>query len=265
MTNADVLLGMRSSNSPSNFGLTAISAGLIRLLLLVIVMGGILIGGFAWWTGSREAALRAEVYELENRLQSEIEIREAAIQRLGREQRLARIEILDPEPETHAEGQGPTTSLRFIELDDEGRELGRREYSVPGNVIHVDAWTARFPLEDVAAGQPLRDRTIVLLRRLYSDLMPPREGLPIDTPGGIPTGYAGSERAHYEQAIWSNFWRIASDPNAAMEKGLRVAQGEAVYKPMQPGEAYELRVEASGGMTLVPLGRHANAREADQP
>ena len=38
-----------------------------------------------------------------------------------------------------------------------------------------------------------------------------------------------------------------------------MAQGEAVYKPMRPGEAYELRVEAAGGITLVPIAEVAVA------
>ena len=256
---------MPSTNTTSQFGIAALAAGLLRLLLMVILIGGILIGGLAWWTGSREAALRAEVLELESRLKAEIAIREAAIQRLGRERRLARIEVLEPRPETPVERQGTNTALRFIELDDEGRELGRQEFSVPGNVIHIDAWTARFPIETVAEGDPLREHTIVLLRRIYSDLMPPTKGLPIDTPGSVPDGYAGSEQANYEQAIWSNFWRIAGDHEEARRLGLRVAQGEVVYKPMQPGEAYELRVESSGGMTLVPLGRYADAGNLSEP
>ena len=57
----------------------------------------------------------------------------------------------------------------------------------------------------------------------------------------------------------SNDLGSASDPVA----GIRVAQGEAVYKPMKPGETYELRVEAVGGMTLVPVLATANAPSTD--
>ncbi len=35
--------------------------------------------------------------------------------------------------------------------------------------------------------------------------------------------------------------------------GIRVAQGEAVYKPVRPGRTYELIVDAAGGMSLLPL------------
>jgi hypothetical protein len=35
--------------------------------------------------------------------------------------------------------------------------------------------------------------------------------------------------------------------------GVRVAQGEAVYKPVKMGQSYELVVDAVGGMSLTPL------------
>ena len=52
---------------------------------------------------------------------------------------------------------------------------------------------------------------------------------------------------------------------SALHKAAMYDQGEVVYKPMQPGEAYELRVESSGGMTLVPLGRYADAGNLSEP
>ena len=38
-----------------------------------------------------------------------------------------------------------------------------------GRVIYLDGLTVRFDPEDVAAGHPLRGRTLVLLRRIFSD------------------------------------------------------------------------------------------------
>ncbi|MBQ72825.1 MAG: hypothetical protein CMJ67_07950 [Planctomycetaceae bacterium] len=238
-----------------------LAAAAMRVSLIVVVLGGGIIGGLAWWTLNREATLRAEISALETRMATEIATREATIERLGRDRRVARIEVLDRQE--GPPGEDPTTLLRFIELDDEGRELGRQDMNLRGEIVHVDAWTARFPSETVGSGEdPLRDRTLVLLRRIYTDAMPPRAGVPLDTPGGVPDGYTAGEPARFEQAIWKRFWRLASDPEAAREAGIRVAQGEAVYKPMQPGEVYELRVEALGGMTLVPLGGRADATEA---
>ena len=168
---------------------------------------------------------------------------------------MARIEVLEPINGVSSVGQPLTTTLRFIEIDEEGRELGRRTITVPGSTIYFDAWTARFPPEAVAQGDHLRGQTLVLFKKIYSDQLSPSDGVAIDTPGGVPDGYAGSEIARFEQGIWSNFWRIASDPEQSRLRGIRVAQGEAVYSPMRPGDIYELRVDALGGMTLTPQER----------
>ena len=94
----------------------------------------------------------------------------------------------------------------------------------------------------------------MLLRRIYSDEIPPREGIPIDTPGGIPDGYAGSDQARFEQAIWSRFWTLASDPGGRPKIGDPGGPGRSgLQADADLGEAYELRVEAAGGMTLVPI------------
>ena len=53
--------------------------------------------------------------------------------------------------------------------------------------------------------------------------------------------------------MWENFWDIATTPDAATRLGVRVAQGEAVYKPVRAGQTYELIVDAVGGMSLMPL------------
>jgi hypothetical protein len=98
----------------------------------------------------------------------------------------------------------------------------------------------------------MRGRTVALLRRIYSDRMPPAQGVPIDTPGAIPDGYAASDGARFEQALWKRFWRLATDPQAAESMGVRVAQGEAVYKPTAPGHCFDVELENSGGLTLRP-------------
>ena len=53
--------------------------------------------------------------------------------------------------------------------------------------------------------------------------------------------------------MWEHFWELAMDPAAAAAMGVRVAQGETVYKPVRAGRVYELIVDAAGGMSLTPL------------
>ncbi|MEC8733570.1 MAG: hypothetical protein VXX86_01220, partial [Planctomycetota bacterium] len=71
------------------------AAAALRVATIVVVFGGLTIGGLAWWTLDRESRLRAEIEALETRMAREIEARDATIDRLGRDRRLARIEVLD--------------------------------------------------------------------------------------------------------------------------------------------------------------------------
>lgn len=234
---------------------------LVRTATLTAILAILAGGGLLVWHLDREARLRQEIAQLEQRMAREVAAREAMIERLSRSHRRARIEVIGQEVGDSgfaSERDGSrivSTTIRFIELDDEGRELGRRDFTVPGDTVFLDAWTARFPKERVAEGDPLRGRTLVLFRRIYSDRLAASAGHPIDTPGGAPLGYAGSDRIRFEQAVWKNFWRLASDPEEALRNGIAVAQGEAVYKPMRLGEIYEVRLDAAAGLTLVPMGR----------
>jgi hypothetical protein len=243
---------------------------IVRSASFAVAFSVLALGGLWMWSSSREARLRDEIRAIETKMAAEVAARNAMIERLSRSYRKARIEVVSQRLgsdgfESPRDGlRVVSTDVRFIELDDEGRELGRREYTIPGDVLFVDAWTARFPKESVADGNPLRDRTVVLFRRIYSERMKPADGFPIDTPGGIPCGYAGSERMRLEQAVWQGFWKLASDPAVARSNGIAVAQGEAVYKPVRPGEAYDVFVDAAAGLTMVPTepSRSADASRA---
>ena len=98
-------------------------------------------------------------------------------------------------------------------------------------------------------------RTLVLLRRIYSDQLPPKDGIAIDTPGAIPPGYAASTVGDFEKRVWQDFWNIATNPETARQMGVRVAQGEAVYKPVRSGQTFELIADAVGGISLMPLAK----------
>lgn len=232
----------------------------LRSAAFAVAISIVSLGALWVWSANREARLREELHAIEAKMAAEIAARDAMIGRLSKSFRKARLEIIGqrvgPEGfESPRDGERiVSTDVRFIELDEDGRELGRHDYTVPGDVVFVDAWTARFPKSAVAEGNPLRDRTIVLFRRIYSEQLPPAQGFAIDTPGGIPCGYAGSDRMRLEQAVWQGFWKIASDPEAAKRNGVAVAQGEAVYKPVRQGEAYEVFIDAAAGLTLVPVG-----------
>lgn len=223
----------------------------LRTTLATAILGGIVVLGI-WGLIFRENEIRIAQLEAANaELQQMVEKREAMIDRLSRSRRVANIQILAQKIDE--DGNIEETDLLFIELDDQGSELARQDFTIPGDVLFIDGWTVKYFPDQVAQGDPLRGRTLLLLRRLYSDQMSPRDGFVIDTPGAVPPGYAAGEIGKFEQKIWQQFWRLATDAELAATMSVRVAQGEAVYKPVREGQSYELILDAIGGMSLTPM------------
>ena len=224
----------------------------LRVGLLGAVLGGIALGVWFWLTSNQAATLAKQLAELQQEMDTRLAERDAMIARLDRSHRKGMLEVLGQQVDER--GTIVSTDVRFIELDDQGHELGRMTATIPGDTVFVDAWTVKFEGRLVAEGHPLMGRSLVLLRRIYSDRLAPTDGVLIDTPGAVPTGYAATDMAKFEQKLWQSFWQIATDPELAKSFGVKVAQGEAVYKPVKTGQKYELTVDAAGGMNLVPVG-----------
>ena len=224
---------------------------IMRTFLIAGALCGLVITAF--WRISADQKQRAidRLETLNAQMESRLAQKSAMIARLNRSRRVAHIQVL--EQTTDPDERIIQTKLLFIELDDDSIELARQTFTIPGDVLFVDAWTVKFDRDDVAQGHPLRGRTLVLLRRIYSDRMAPNDGFAIDTPGAIPPGYAVGEAGNYQKRLWEHFWQLATDAQMAAATGVRVAQGEAVYKPVRPGQRYELIVDGDGGMNLIPL------------
>jgi hypothetical protein len=230
-----------------------------RTLVVSVMLGGLILAGFWRLSTDRRDRAIAELEALNEQMQQRLEQRQAMIERLSRSRRLAHVQVL--EQRRGPEGV-PETDILFIELDDDGSELARQAFTIPGDVLFIDAWSVKFAHEDVAMGHPLFGRALILLRRIYSDRMAPIDGYPIDTPGAVPPGYAMGEVGRFERQLWEQFWDIAADAELAASLGVRVAQGEAIYKPIAPGQSFELTVDDAGGMSLAPLLNAAPGNDA---
>ena len=232
---------------------------IIRTVVVAVVLGGSAL--VVYWRVSESDLRRAmlEMEAIQQEMEQRLEVREAMIERLSRSRRLAHITVTNQQVAPN--GDVVQTDLLFIELDDDGGELARQSFTLPGDVLFIDAWSVKFRHEDIAHGHPLRGRTLLLLRRIYSDQMPPIDGYPIDVPGAVPPGYASGDRAEFEKQVWEHFWSLATDAEMAEAMGVRIAQGEAVYKPVRPGKTYELILDSAGGMSLAPLPDIADAAD----
>lgn len=229
--------------------LSTIASLPLTLLALALIVLASAMGGAYWHyrqvAHGREQQLEQSLVEAVRRQQ----VLENMIDRLTRSRRLAQIVVT--EQKTGPAGLPTETSLLMVELGPDEQPVGRHCFTIPGHVAFFDGLVVKFDHDAVATAHPMRGQTIVLLRRVYSEMLAPADGFPIDVAGEVPAGYSGPERPiDFEKKLWERFWDLCNDPALAAEYGVRVAQGEAVYKPMKPGVLYELTVQADGGLNL---------------
>ncbi len=193
---------------------------------------------------------------------SEKKVLEEVVDRLGREQRVARIIVTDQKT---VDGIVNTTLL-FAEYAKDQRELPIKLLTVKGKTAHVDALVVKFENDFVKADDPLRGKSIVLFYRVFGDQEKPEDGPRIDDPDRIPAIYRGADPrvSAFEKSLWIDFWRLVEDEQFRKEKGVRVAQGESPWGPFVPDRLYTLSMETAGGLNIRSEPLDAIYRQALQ-
>ena len=187
---------------------------------------------------------RQEIERLERRTEQLQEV----VRRLTAERRVAEILVTD-----QREVDGVTrTTLLFVESARDGTTLAPKSFTIDGNVAHVDALVIKFEDDFVQANDPLRGHSIALFTRLYGERQPPERAFPLDEPGKMPEIYRGSDPrvSRFEQELWENFWRLATDESYRRQFGVRVANGQGVWGMFEPDKLYTLTLESDGGLNL---------------
>lgn len=230
--------------------LTSIRSFSLKAITLLVLIA-LAAGGGAYWHYRSVASERTR--QLEQALvESQKRQEELArmIDRLTASKSLARIVVADQQRSTG--GLITQTTLLLVMLGPDEQPVSRQTIVIPGHIAFFDALMVKFDHDAIAAAHPLRGCNVALLRRVYSEMVAPIDGTQIVNVGDIPPAYADPDepRSEFEQTMWERFWDLCNDPKLAEEMGVRVAQGEVVYKPMKPGLLYELTIDASGGMNL---------------
>jgi hypothetical protein len=184
------------------------------------------------------------------RLEEEKRTLSKIITRLTSDKRVA--EVLVTRQSTDEQGV-LKTDLLFVEYGPDGNALPAKQFTVEGKNVHVDALVIKFEHDFVKAEDPLRGHSLALFKSIYGDRQAPATAPAIDTPGKIPAFYRGTDPvvSDFETELWSNFWRLADDENYRKAKGVRVAQGEAVFLPFQPDRLYTIKLETNGGLNMT--------------
>lgn len=214
-----------------------------KLVFLPLLLVGLLFG-FQLYRAhhSVEAQLQAEK-DRNSELQS-------VVQRLSSERRVADVLVTDQVPGAAGELR---TTLLFVEYDRRGDPLPARRFVIEGNVVHIDALVVKFDGKFVQENDALRGHSVALFTRLYGDHQSPDTANQIDQPGKIPPTYRGADArvSNFEAQLWSDFWRLADDSAYRTSMGVRVAEGEGVWRPFQPGYLYTVTLENNGGLNIT--------------
>ncbi|HEX4792448.1 MAG TPA: hypothetical protein VH370_01580 [Humisphaera sp.] len=214
-----------------------------RLIFAFLIAGGAAAGGWLLWSRNSTEHELARQRDRNEQLQ-------LIVQRLSTEHRVGDIIVTD---QTESAG-AVKTQLLFVEYAADGSALPAKQFTIDGKLAHIDAMVIKFDGKFVQENDPLRGHSIALFTRLYGESQSPAAGFAIDPPGSVPAVYhIADARAHaFEQQLWGNFWKLADDPEYRKSMGVRVAQGEAVWRSFEPGWLYTLTLEANGGLNITP-------------
>ena len=253
---------------------------LIRTLLAVVVVGAL--GTVSWigytafnTNGDADARIREKDEKLAaqkkqltdtrdklakssrrvTQLTVEVANKERQIQRLDTalrlvkvDKRVARVRVLD---QTTDDAGQTISHVRFEELNEDNEVIDQpKEFKIPGKLIYIDAWVVKFLDKYVERGDLERSASIVLFRRVYSDVLKPMDGIELDSDRGRPSVYGTRPMNELERKIWDDFWNVANDEKKQEALGIRAAHGEAPFMQLKAGKTYRLTVRASGGLSF---------------
>jgi hypothetical protein len=164
-----------------------------------------------------------------------------------------RVDGVDTDPATHK----PRMRLTFIQYKPGTEEPAfQRELVLPGEEVYVDALVVQFDRAFVENGDALRGKSLLLFRRAFGDEQKPVDGVPLfrgDSASPIPeVAQVDAHPSAFETEVWTHFWELANDPKLAASKGVRIAEGEAPHVKVVPGQVYQLRLRAAGGLEMKP-------------
>lgn len=219
---------------------------MIRQTLKIVALFVLLAAGTVgvWYYQDQSSASR-KIADLTR----EKEQLEAIVERLSTEKRVAQVLVTD---QRRVDGVLETTLL-FVEEAKDGRSLPPRQIVVRGDHAYIDALVIKFDQSFLKAGDALRGHSIALFDKIFGSAQTPEQAYRIDQPGRIPEIYRGtpSHIGEFEQTLWSQFWALATDPDFARQQGVRVAHGQSVYGPFEPGKLYTLSIEANGNINMT--------------
>ena len=176
------------------------------------------------------------------------------IRNLSRSEDIARITMLDKRV-----GVDPADVEKVYRVDilsEDGAVVSSQQVMLRGNRIAIDSITVNFEYSEIESG---RRQNIAYPYRVYSELMRPDEAVPLTcmfNGEDLPVIYCLEEDEIYGMTKDVFFQRlkelfdILKDEERSREMGIRSANGTVNHFVMNPGDVYDISVEATGGLTV---------------
>ena len=215
--------------------------GTIRILVLLGLVCAAAVGVYTYQTHNSVQA------ELHREQQRTAELRQI-VKRLEAERRVADVIVTDQQTVNGT----LHTSILFVEYAADGSALPAKRFTIEGKTAHLDAMVIKFDGKFVEQNDPLRGHSVALFTRIYGENQSPAEGFPVDVPGEVPEAYRTTDPAigEFQKGLWRNFWKLADDPSYRATMGVRIAQGEGVWRPFEPDRLYTLTLDCNGGLNI---------------
>lgn len=176
------------------------------------------------------------------------------LKNLSRSEDIARITMLDKRL-----GVNPSDVEKVYRVDilsEDGEVVSSQEVTLRGNRIAIDSITVNFEYSEIESG---RRQNIAYPYRVYSELMKPDDAVPLTcmfNDEELPVIYCLEEDSIYGMTRDVFFQRlkelfdILKDEELSREMGIRSANGTVNHFVMNPGDVYNISVEATGGLTV---------------
>ena len=176
------------------------------------------------------------------------------VRNLSRSEDVARITMLD-----RLVGVTPgdmEKRYRVEILSEDGGVVSSQEVTLKGNRIAIDSITVNFEYSEIESG---RRQNIAYPYRVYSELMKPEDAVPLTcmfNDEELPVIYCLEADSIYGMTEDVFFQRlrelfaILKDEELSREMGIRSTNGTVNHFVMNPGDVYNISVEATGGLTV---------------
>ena len=225
---------------------------MFRFRWLKMTFGSALILALAFVASDQISAIKirrleSKIVDLEHEL-AELKLYASRIQS---SHRVAQVNVLEQKADAH---DIPVTVMRWQQIGPDGN-LGPPELiQVLGKQVYFEALVLKFEYDLIGGASENRETNLALFRRAFGDYQAPRAGVALDRSAPSFMHATPPELALHKN-IWDRFLSFAEDEALAKEYGVRVAQFEAPSVLVEPGQVWEVSIDAAGGLNLRMLGQ----------